>query len=481
MDEPELIDEVLQLTLACQKGDATPEERARLERLLADNPAAIPWYLRIVDDTLTLMDIGAARDTASGNGLPIGNWEPPTVSKRRESHFLFAERPPRMLWTIAALACGFLVALGISLYYPKTAPTTEASVADSHAARIVELSNVEWASGSRKYDEWSPISNGETLKFTSGWIDVFFTNGAELLIEGPADVRFDSPQKVFASKGKLAARVGPSAVGFRVETPRANVIDRGTEFGLSVDGNKQTSVVVYKGIVDLDVVGTDEKRRRLATGEAMSVDHAGQLSRITTVESTRFLEPPQLRLNNTRHRPLIQSVYDSISSLKTSKYYRVITHGFREDCLAYVDRPHEWNGVDERGLPPFLVGGDYVMTFNDDKITNEIEIALEIARPAYVYVLMDVRVPPPAWLKRDFIDTKWKVGSDECHPDKNMVVEAGAGKSIDQVFSVWRRKVTAPSTVILGALNAPPTTDVKAKRSMYGIVVTPLHEDRTDF
>ena len=87
---------------------------------------------------------------------------------------------------------------------------------------------------------------------------------------------------------------------------------------------------------------------------------------------------------------MITAVSDNVRSLETAKYYRVIPDGFREDCRAYVDRLHEWNGVDERGLPPFLVGGDYVMTFNDDKITTEIEIAVS-ARPAGNAVRADRR------------------------------------------------------------------------------------------
>ena len=88
-----------------------------------------------------------------------------------------------------------------------------------------------------------------------------------------------------------------------------------------------------------------------------------------------------------RNARIITPVSDNVRSLETAKYYRIIPHGFREDCRAYVDRMHEWNGVDERGLPPFLLGGDYVMTFNDDKIVTEIEIAVKISQPANLYVL----------------------------------------------------------------------------------------------
>jgi FecR protein len=482
MDDSELIDEVLQLTLACQRGDATSEERARLERLLADNPQAIGWYLRIVDDTLTLLDATAARETASHSvpgAADVSADESASQDKCTTASTLSARRLPRSWLTIMAITCGLLVALvaiqNVSFKSPGTIPVE--SAADS--ARVMEVSNVIWSDGAKQFGEWSLVKPGDRLKFESGWVNLFLANGAELLVEGPADVQFVSVQNVFARQGKLAARVGPGAVGLRIDTPHAQVTDRGTAFGISVDGDSHTSVVVYEGKVDLDVVGAGAgtpPRRRLQSGEAISVDRAGQLSRITTVERADFLEPPQISFGGVSENRLITSVSDNVRSLETAKYYRVIPHGFQEDCRAYVDRLHEWNGVDVRKLPAFLVGGDYVMTYNDDKITTEIQIALSIGQPANVYVLIDDRVPPPDWLMRDFIDTKWDVGCDEGWEDKIIDTGVGAGNSIDHVFSVWRRVVSEPTTVLFGPLSyqQSPPPKVDDKRSMYGIVVTPL-------
>jgi hypothetical protein len=170
-------------------------------------------------------------------------------------------------------------------------------------------------------------------------------------------------------------------------------------------------------------------------------------------------------------------VSDNVRSFTTAKYYRVIPRGFREDCQAYVDRMHQWNGVNERGLPPFLLGGDYVMTFNDDKIVTEIEMSLEISRPTALYVLIDDRVTPPEWLKSSFVDTNWDVGADEGYTDRvGIETIAGAGRSIDHVFSVWKREIPEATTVVLGALtyekSAVPARNVE--RSMYGVVATPL-------
>ncbi len=488
MDDSDLINEVLELTLAYQRDDATEEERARLERLLSDNPQAISWYLRVVEDSLTLRASASSQEDQSGqvcepcegvadaaaeagSGAPAGSRTPASLFARWEKTC--------RLWAAPTAAACILLAVAGAVWWKASQRAVADAVREPNgrSARVVNISNVEWSSGAKQYDEWSFVEPGDTLRIERGLVNLFFDNGAELLIEGPADVDFVSLKKIFARKGKLAARVSPSAIGFSIETPHANVIDRGTAFGLSVDENNRTDVVVYEGMVDLDVLGNNAPaRRRLERGEALSVSRLGELSRITTVESTKFLEPPQVRAAGGRAEPVITSVSDNVRSLETTKYYRVIPGGFREDCRAYVDRFHEWNGVDQRGLPPFLVGGDYVMTYNDDKIVTEFEIAVGLSHPASLYVLFDDRVPPPAWLKRDFVDTHWDVGSDEGYDDRIIATGIGPGESIDHTCSVWRRDVTEPTTVVLGALGnekfALPAVDVE--RSMYGVVAVPL-------
>jgi hypothetical protein len=173
--------------------------------------------------------------------------------------------------------------------------------------------------------------------------------------------------------------------------------------------------------------------------------------------------------------PVIASVTDNIRLHDTAKYNRVIAAGFAEDCRAYVDRQHEWNGIDERGLPSFLLGGDYVMTFNEDKTATELELTIQLARPANLYLLIDNRVPPPEWLTRDFVDTNVDVGLDELHSHVNLETALGAGKSLDQFYSVWKREVHVATNIVLGPLGqekfSVPARVVK--RGMYGIVATP--------
>src|SRR6185436_1902405 len=52
-------------------------------------------------------------------------------------------------------------------------------------------------------------------------------------------------------EGTLAATVPPKAHGFAVSTPRARVVDLGTEFGVRVNVAGQTDVHVLQGEVTL--------------------------------------------------------------------------------------------------------------------------------------------------------------------------------------------------------------------------------------
>jgi hypothetical protein len=478
MDNSSLFDEVLQLTMHRHTGEATEEELARLERLLGNNRQAVTYYLQIIDDGLTVRELAEVRANQpikiaideSTNTSGAAHWHTENTAQA-PAHSSASRR-----FRLAAAAIALLVTGALLAAWPLSATRRPAET--QRIARIVNFSGVEWSGEAKRYFPWSQIAPGDVLKFRKGIINLFIDRGVELLIEGPAEVRFASLERIVVVEGKLAARVGPDAIGFSIETPHANVIDRGTAFGISVDGSQRTDVVVYEGIVDLDVVGHGEQpRRRLATGEALSVSNQGGLSRIASVQGEEFLSPPQVR-PGASHAPLIAHVTDNIRLHDTAKYNRVIPDGFEEDCRAYVDREHEWNGIDEKGLPDFLLGGDYVMTFNEDKTVTELEFTVELAQPANLYVLIDNRVPPPEWLTHDFIDTGADVGLDEVHSHANMETASGAGSSLDQFYSVWKREVHEPSKVVLGPLGhekySRPARVVQ--RGMYGIVATPLNK-----
>ncbi len=474
MERDALVAEILELATACQTGAATEDERARLERLLEDNPDARDVYLRVADDTVTLNDVRHAKLPSSA-ACEFVAAEPASATTA----------PPGRLgtaWaTSFALAAGVAAAaLGIWLARPTDRLSERAApaAAGMSFARIVNLSDVQWADGADSFGEWERVGPDQSLAFDGGSVELLYDNGVQIVIQGPAQCRLLSESRVLATAGKLVARVGPEATGFEIVSPHAKVIDRGTSFGMTIDPDHQTDVVVYEGMVDLSLPeSADSDLRRLGAGEAMRIGRDGQVGRISSVAGDAFLPPPRLGEMQTGASQVFESVTDNLKSSQTAKYYRVVARGIREDCQAYVDRHHQWNGLDDRGIPPFLRGADYVMTFNDDKVQHDLRIAVTLAQPARLYLLVDDRARPPKWLTEAFVDTGWDVGSDEGYDDVPDVKTAiGAGKSIEYSFSIWSRDVATPSTVMLGSLleeevHSPPR---EVLRAMYGIAAVPL-------
>lgn len=206
----------------------------------------------------------------------------------------------------------------------------------------------------------------------------------------------------------------------------------------------------------------------------MTFDRIGQLDRIMSIVTG---ENSTFQRENESHPEdegaLITGIRDNLRTSDTKRFYEVVRAGFGEDARAYVDRNYEWNGLDEVGLPAYLVGADYILPFNDDK-RLPLNITLSLARPATVYILFDDRGTRPTWLADKFVHTGDYVGMDEdggppSHVRKESQLGRGPAKSVDYVFSVWKQDVAVAGEIELGSREGP-----KGARSMYGVVVVPL-------
>ncbi|MEO2044955.1 MAG: FecR domain-containing protein [Pirellulales bacterium] len=461
----ELVAEVLRLTLRCQESNPIEDDCARLSVLLAENPQARRIYLLSCKDTATLINCNSA----------LAPEPAPSLTR-------FIKSSTNTIIVLALAAC-VVVAAGWTLFWSDWQQQDDSPViAELEQAelvgRIVSLANVQWAEDATEFREWSRFAVGEAIRIEAGVVELMLENSTEIVLEGPADFQLMSPDKAMLNHGKLVARCGPEAVGFEVDSPDVKIVDQGTEFGVSVKQGMHTDVVVYDGKVDLSSrAGVTPLERRLTAGEALHVPRQGNSVRITEIRGDQYLTPQYPLDRGIGRSELILSVGDNLHSSETAKYYRVIGRGFREDCPAYVDRSYQWNGVDEAGIPPGLLGGDYVMTFNDDKI-RKVEIELELAKPATLYVLFDDRIPTPEWLKKDFVNTGWDIGMDEVNIDREVKILSGVGpaRSIDRVFSVWRQDISIASTITLGTIRQQQleVNPHGVLESMYGVVVTDL-------
>jgi hypothetical protein len=192
-------------------------------------------------------------------------------------------------------------------------------------------------------------------------------------------------------------------------------------------------------------------------GEALLLKNSGEFERVMSVERNSFMFSDD-GSGRRFFEPVIDDVRDNIRDPKSPvKAYQIVHGGLMDDALAFVDRFHQWNGLDSNGLPKFLAGADYIMPFNDDKFVGGLELKVQVLRPATVYVFLDNNMAVPNWLHADFTDTGVDIGLDcsktEWHRDHSL--GAGPGQSIDFRFSIWKRDVTEAGTVVLGGISPP--------------------------
>ena len=141
----------------------------------------------------------------------------------------------------------------------------------SGVALVTRLVNAEFGPGQR------PVEAGESLapgrfQLASGWAQLEFFCGATVVVEGPADLDLISAMRARVRRGRLRAHAPPAARGFQLETDRWDVVDLGTEFGLSVDSGR-THVHVFDGEVEL----RGARVRRIREGEGVEGTPAGDV------------------------------------------------------------------------------------------------------------------------------------------------------------------------------------------------------------
>ena len=247
--------------------------------------------------------------------------------------------PGHSRWSLVALV---VLGIGLSILAAQFARRDRG---DSEIATLVEARNVVWAEGQ------SPIAVNTRLKpqpirCLSGTLRLAFDSGAVATLEGPTDLRILSATRLQAIRGRITTRVESRTKGFSIETPSTLAVDRGTEFGVEVDASGQTGIVVFEGLVDLSRPNSTENPtliKRLSQGEAMRVGRTGGLGRIVAVK--RRPGDTEWSTELSSRDAVFRSVSDNIRDIGSSKYYQIVPHGLKDDQPAYVDRPHQWNGL----------------------------------------------------------------------------------------------------------------------------------------
>jgi len=305
------------------------------------------------------------------------------------------------------------------------------------------------------------------LRMPEGSFRFRLSSGAIVAATGPAHLNFLNPMHLQVKLGRVTADVGKEAKGFIVETDQTRIVDIGTRFGVDASGSGHTDVVVFEGEVE---VKGNPSVGRLVEGEAVRIDSKKASSRITSITSGPAGDDEWT--SDGTSGGVISAVHDNLHDPRSNNYYRIIRGGMREDAKAFIAKRHEWNGLDERGLPDFLAGADLVQTYPTGSKNADLELTATLSRPALVYVFVDSRLPAPAWLVKDFTDTGMRIGLENAPlPDSGTDVAKGPGAGNLAPFAVWSREVKEAGTCTFGP---PPDAAPNQPHWMYGIAAKGL-------
>ncbi|WP_193210434.1 LamG-like jellyroll fold domain-containing protein [Luteolibacter marinus] len=199
----------------------------------------------------------------------------------------------RKAWLGAGIAACALLGWWL---LPQRAPQPDAGIVEHPAnparddvALLAQAIDVEWETGSHSVGTALPKG---LLKIARGTLRLDFYSGARVILEGPATLDLLSQDLARLDHGKLTARVPPPAEGFTILNANLRVIDRGTEFGMSVNGSDDCEVHVFDGEVELQGEVPDTAARALFEGEAVSI-RQGKSSPITA-DRRSFADPASM-------------------------------------------------------------------------------------------------------------------------------------------------------------------------------------------
>jgi len=460
---PEISTRAANLIGRCVSGVGSPDDWQQLSDMLESDDDVLHYYV-------AYSELHAALISCSPLGAEVSQLasvENDLPTQRKDGSL---GRPLGLV--LAVLACS--VVIGALLLLPQ-------AESDSAIARCVFSTATDLRiNGEPNYDR--RMLSGTSIQFSEGSVGISLDAGVDLVIDGPADLQLIDRNHLILHSGKLVADARDDSEAISIETSRCVVNDKGGRFGLASYVGHSDSIAVFQGSMQ---VSQRNRSHQLQKGDAIRVDSAGEVSRLPAVVSGLF--PDAQDINQTaRDRCVIASVTDNVVGDSVYAFYHVAPNGFGEDAEAYADRLHQWNSIGPGGIPEFLQDAEYVKTLNDDLYHDaDLQIDLNLQRPANVYVLYPECLVVPEWLSRDFVCTELRIGLDEGpvgRQGKSLKTEldTGPGQSVDSNFLIWSRIVETPGTIHLGKVDRrekdlpPPQYGGHNGANMYGIVVTPL-------
>ncbi len=432
------------LVSAYIEGRATADEIRQLEMILRAEPEFRRLFVEHLNVDVALADI-ASREEA-----------PKEIQRAHRPGYL----PARYGRWPAVAACA-MAALAIAVWGLSQRTTPSSSL--TTRIEVLDISQEsEFSIGQIVADRRISIDRGS--------LSLRLDDGPTLELSAPADVEILDGLHVRVHSGGVTVDVGEDVDGFVLDTTAARFVDLGTRFAVSVDPSAgETDVIVLEGEIEVNEpagASTASPYASLIAGDALTIAPNNAVRRLAAVSMTSRVT----RLDQVEQAGIVTTITDNVADPEYRRFYGLVPGGMREDELAYTTIGRaRWHSAEGEEFPAELLGADAIRTFHDDRRSWDLNISIDLAGPAAMYVMVDARNPTPDWLLEDFADTGLQLRTGPWR-EVGVVedVTPGSDGGLYVSYRVWKREILAAGTVTLGP---PRTRGQPGNRAMYGIAV----------
>ena len=259
-------------------------DKQRLAAILSNSTQAVEHYHELLDNYTALCCIYPGELYASTDDSHRDRAKPIVLTNLA-------------VWALAVslvvLSC---VLFSISRMSPTAIPAdnprsaaaaTDEQLVSGHAT-LRRAAGIQWPHEAKSFRVGDVLPAG-TVQFREGVAEIDFFCGANLVVEGPANLEVESDWSVRINEGRMRVNVPPAARGFIVKAADAEIVDLGTEFSLDVD-RSNAKVRVEDGEVKLR--GGSHDGVHLLTGESRQLqgtDFANSLPSVRTTDEIRTM------------------------------------------------------------------------------------------------------------------------------------------------------------------------------------------------
>lgn len=269
--------ELIQKITAGIEGDLTAEETAELDALLSENAEARKIYLRLMQMHSLLETFPPEANSPAVEALVAGGK-------------LIRFSRSRTATGLAVAAAVAILAIATGFFMNQKTPNA--------IATLILAEDCQWKSPAHEPQEGQRLSPG-SIHLTRGTAVIRFDNGAKMVMSTDSSVDLNSADSASLKTGEVIIRAEEGSEGFRLDSPRGEMTDLGTEFAVRVLPSGETELHVHEGEVAT-------KESVVTAGKAVKLQKSGNAD--LPINAPRFSET--IRKANPKERRDLMTAYE---------------------------------------------------------------------------------------------------------------------------------------------------------------------------